>query len=183
MGEQEERPRLTYYVAQTLDGFIAESDGGVEFLNEVDHEGGEDYGYAAFYATVDSLVMGRGTYAFVESAGTWHYAGKPCWVMTSQPVDAPPEDVRVSQRSPREVVDEIAERGCRETWLVGGGKLARAFANEGLLDRWIVSVVPYVMGEGIPLVAAGMRPAGLTLESHTVYPSGLVQLVYRSRAS
>ena len=88
--------RLVYYVAQTVDGFIADRTGGVGFLDGLDESGG-DYGYGEFYAGIDSLVMGRATYDFVRSMGVWHYAGKPTVVMTSRPGDDAPEDVRFAE--------------------------------------------------------------------------------------
>lgn len=170
--------RLVYYVAQSIDGFIADPDDGVGFLDEIPPPEGEDYGYGAFYAGIDSLIMGRGTYDFVERAGVdWPYPGKPSWVMTGRTLPSERDDITVTSKSPREVLTEVRARGLTQTWLVGGGSLAGAFENEGLLDQWIITIAPFVLGAGVPL-AAGVKPTRLALTSHTAYASGFVQLVY-----
>lgn len=173
--------RLVYYVAQTLDGFIAEPDGGVRFLDGLG-EDGDDFGYAGFEAGIDSLIMGRGTYEFVEATGTWPYAGKPTWLMTSHPVATPPLDAHVTDASPAEVLRAIRETGATDTWLVGGGRLAGAFAQAGLIDEWIVTVVPNVMGQGVPLAAPLRALVGLDLVRNETCKQGVVQLTYRKRA-
>ena len=170
--------RLVYYVAQSVDGFIADEAGGVGFLDGLD-ETGEDYGYADFYSGVDSLVMGRATYDFVRSMGVWHYAGKPTVVMTSRPGDDAPEGVRFSSGDPRQVLDEVRAAGGRSTWLVGGGRLAGAFGAAGLIDEWIVTVIPCVLGAGVSLVSGMPATTALELIDHVSYRGGVVQLRYR----
>ena len=170
--------RLVYYVAQSLDGFIADEEGGVGFLDCVE-EAGEDYGYHEFYEGVDSLVMGRATYDFVAAHGTWHYAGKPAWVLTSRPIEDPFDGVTVTSASPEAVLAEIRAAGLTSTWLVGGGRLAAAYLAAGLVDEWVVSVVPAVLGAGARLVPAAA--GSLELTGQRTYPSGLCQLTYRTR--
>ncbi|MCA8981850.1 MAG: dihydrofolate reductase, partial [Planctomycetes bacterium] len=170
--------RLVYYVAQTVDGFIADRTGGVGFLDGLDESGG-DYGYGEFYAGIDSLVMGRATYDFVRSMGVWHYAGKPTVVMTSRPGDDAPEDVRFSDRGPREVLEEVRAAGGGSTWLVGGGRLAGAFCAADLIDEWVVTVIPCVLGSGVPLASGMPATTKLELIDQASFRGGLVQLRYR----
>lgn len=168
--------RITYYVAATLDGFIADENGGVDFLSAVAADG-EDYGYGEFIADVDGLVMGRGTYAFVEAHGSWPYDDLAV-VMTADPPAEPLADsIRFTDASPAEVVAGLEGEGVRHVWMVGGGRLARSFLDAGLLDRLIVSTVPVVLGGGIPLFAPG-PPASLRLVELQEYPTGLIQSVY-----
>src|ERR1044071_7730004 len=69
---------IVYYAAASLDGFIATSDGGIDWLPPIEAEG-EDYGYRDFYASVDALLMGSATYEHILRHAAWPYAGKPCW--------------------------------------------------------------------------------------------------------
>lgn len=172
--------RLCYYVAQSVDGFIAEEDGGVAFLDGIGAEG-EDFGYSDFYAGIDSLVMGRATYDFVRDTGVWHYAGKPTIVMTSRPGDDAPDGVQFMDGDPREVLDALRAAGGRSTWLVGGGRLAASFRAAGLIDEWIVTLIPCVLGAGVPLAGGMPKTTELELVDHTAYGAGVVQLRYRTR--
>ena len=135
--------KVTYYVAASLDGFIADTDGGVDFLSAVE-AAGEDYGYGEFVADVDALIMGRATYAFVERHGVWPYDDLAV-VMTGNPPAEPLADtIRFTDAPPAEVVADLAGEGVRHAWMVGGGRLARSFLDAGLLNRMILSTVPVV---------------------------------------
>lgn len=106
---------IVYYVAASLDGFIATPDGGIEWLQPFENTG-EDYGYAQFYASVEAVLMGRKTYEQCLQFPEWPYAGKPYWMFS-----------RSNGNTPTNVVAEMRSRGIRRAWLVGGGKLAAAF--------------------------------------------------------
>lgn len=174
---------VIYHCAASLDGFIADDDGGVGWLDRVEAEG-EDYGLGAFWNEVDALVMGRATYDFAMSSGSWPYEDKPTVVLTHRPQAEASrkglEAVRFLEASPQEVVDTLRAGGARKIWLLGGGAVARDFANAGLLTGVSVSVIPVMLGSGAPLVAAGL-PVDLELQSTRPFPSGLVQLEYSVR--
>lgn len=170
-------PDLVYYVAVSLDGFIAAPDGGVEWLAAYERPG-EDYGYADFYAGVDALVLGRRTYDQVMSFGSWPYAGKPCWVLSSRHLGEAPAGVTGSSASPEEVMADLDNRDRRRVWLVGGAKLAASFRAAGLITEYIVTVTPVLLGGGVPLVAAPGPRERLRLVATEIYAGGLVQLRY-----
>lgn len=169
---------VIYYVAASLDGFIATPDGGVDWLSPFEGTG-EDYGYAAFYASIDALLIGSRTYEQALGFGEWPYAGKPCWVFSRRRIAAAQPGVTVTAADPRDVLRELEDRRLRRTWLVGGGALAASFRERGLIATYIVTVVPVLLGEGIPLFATPGPQEPLTLLEATPYPSGLVQLTYR----
>ena len=159
---------IVYYVAASLDGFIATSDGGIDWLKRFEGTG-EDYGYGDFYASVEAVLMGRKTYEQCLQFPEWPYAGKPYWVFS-----------RSNGNTPSGVVKEMQARGLRRAWLVGGGKLAAAFRAEGLITEHRVSIVPVLLGSGIALFD-GPAPAGtLRLLGTKTYDSGIVQLRYLS---
>jgi dihydrofolate reductase len=87
-------------------------------------------------------------------------------------------DVEATARSPAEVVAEIAARGLRRAWLVGGGALAALFRSQGLITEHIVSIVPVILGAGVPLFASGGPRESLKLVESKSYPNGLMQLRY-----
>ena len=170
---------VTYHVAQSLDGFIADAGGGVGFLDALATPEGEDYGLAAFYEEIDALVMGRATYDVALSFGAWPYGDRPSWVFTHRVPEAPPERVEFRQGDPATVLEELAALGHERVWLVGGGDLAAQFQARDLVDAWVLSLVPVLLGAGEPVVGALPAMARLALESTRRFDSGLVQLAYR----
>jgi dihydrofolate reductase len=159
---------VIYYVAASLDGFIATPDGGIEWLKPFEGTG-EDYGYGEFYASIEAVLLGRATYEQCLQFPEWPYAGKPYWVFSRRNGNTPPS-----------VVAEMKARGLRRAWLVGGGKLAAAFRAERLITEHIVSIVPVLLGAGIPLFDGAVRVDELRLKSSRTYPNGIVQLRYET---
>ncbi len=167
---------IVYYLAASLDGFIAAPDGSVGWLSQFEG-GGEDYGYGDFYASVDALILGSRTYEQVLTFGEWPYANKPCTVATRKRRAARP-GVAFTDADPRAAAAQIAAGGSRRAWLVGGGALAGSFRREGLITQYIISVMPLVLGSGIPLFVGGGPLEPLKLSSSRAYPNGVVQLTY-----
>ena len=180
-------PQITLYIAASVDGYIADADGGVGWLPSGDAIDGEDYGYADFYAGVDAIVMGRRTYDQVRQFGVpWPYAGKPVYVFTSQmPDDAPPAGVWFLRSDAVDFVRNIAVRYAGVVWLVGGANLAEQFRAAGLIDEYRVFVIPVILGRGIPLfdgVGDGdgvAPPTTLRLVETQAFGDGVVMLRYR----
>lgn len=173
--------QVTYHVAASLDGFIARSDGSIDWLSTVEVEG-EDYGLAEYFRSVDGLLMGRGTYDKARELGDWPYGERPCWVWTHRSLDDKPETVIETSASPSSIVELARQRGLANLWLVGGGQLAAIFAAEKLISTYVISMAPVVLGSGVPLIEGLHTPQYLELKSSRAYPSGLVQLTLVPRA-
>lgn len=173
--EPSTRPRCSVFVAASLDGYIARADGSVDWLSVVERPG-EDYGYRRFFDTVDALVMGRNTYETVAERDPWPYAGTPCLVLTRRPA-APREGVRFLAATPETVVDRLAGEGARRVY-VDGGNVIRQFLAARLIDDFTLSLIPVVLGGGIPLFGAAGPERPLALESVRSWSSGLCQLRY-----
>jgi dihydrofolate reductase len=169
--------KLTYYVAASIDGFIAKEDGDVSWLDEFNISP-EETGYEEFYASVDALVMGRNTYEMIVSFGGWPYGDKPVWVCTSGEVVACEACNLQSKLASDELVKVAEEMGLKHLWLVGGGTLAASFLEKSLLTNIIVTQIPTVLGGGIPLFASMGDSRLLSLESSTIVASQLVQNNY-----
>ena len=170
--------RIVYYVAASLDGFIADSAGGVGWLPGGD---ADDFGYAEFYAGVEAVVMGRRTYDQVLSFGDWPYPGKPAYVFTHSAPAAGPPEVRFVQASAPDFARDIAEGYSGTMWLVGGGGLADQFRQAGLIDEYQVFVIPIVLGQGVPLFGGQGSPTLLELEAARPHADGVAQLRYHPR--
>ena len=167
--------KIVYYVAASLDGYIADAGGGVGWLPEGDASG---YGYDDFYAGVDALVMGRRTYDQVLEFGEWPYSGKPAYVFTSHPPDDNPYGLEFVGGSPAEFVDSVAAIYSGTLWLVGGGNLADQFRRAGLIDEYWVFVIPVILGRGVPLFDGDAPPTALQLDEAKPFDDGVVMLRY-----
>ena len=165
--------KIVYYVATSLDSYIADTDGGVDWLF---HDA--DYGYAEFYAGVEAIVMGRRTYDQVVGFGDWPWQGKPAYVFTANPAAEPPADVEFVQANAVDFVRTTVADYPGAVWLVGGGGLAGQFHRAGLIDEYVMSVHPILLGAGIPFLGAGGSPTHLQLKAVRSFDSGLVQLHY-----
>src|SRR2546430_8547146 len=140
---------VVYYVASSLDGYIATADGAVDWLSSF-HVAGEDHGAGKLEASVDALLLGSHTYEFALKLGQWPSPNKPSWVFTRRDLRVLHPSITLTSQSPREVVESLTSRGMRRAWLIGGGKLAASFHEQGLISRCIISVFPVLLGAGIP---------------------------------
>lgn len=181
-GGAEATPKISVYCAQSLDGFIARGDGGLDWLEGIEAIDGEDYGFRAFMDSVDVLVMGRHTYEKVLSfGGEWPYGEK--WIVVLSSRDVPiPSHLRatVSSRSgtPDAVARELAVEGARHAYLDGGITIQRFLAS-GLVDELIITTIPVLLGEGRPLFGTLETDIELTRVDTRTYSNGIVQSTYR----
>jgi dihydrofolate reductase len=167
--------RFSAFMGCSLDGFIARPDGALDWLDRV-QQPGEDYGYAEFFSTVDTLVVGRSTYEVVLGFERWPWEGKRVVVLTHRPLTARHGE-RFMQGSPTEVAEALTREGAQHAY-VDGGQVVSAFLAAGLLDALTVSIVPVLLGAGRPLFSLPARDVPLTLRAHRAYASGLVRLEY-----
>ncbi len=165
------------YIACSLDGLIARPDGGIDWL--LTGAGPpEEFGYAAFYASVDAIVMGRGTYEACRAMGEWLYPGKPTIVLTRRPLADPPDGVEARAAEVAEVVADCEAKGMGRVWVEGGGDVVRQFMAIGRLDVLEVAMLPVVLGAGIPLFPEGCAESRFTLRSCVARAGGVLHLIY-----
>lgn len=164
------------FVGTSLDGYIARTDGSVDFLS---HAGDEPHGFDEFIATVDALVMGRNTYDFIVEHGEWPYGDKPVFVISSRKLDAPPPVAIVERLSgtPGEIAAELGSRGIGHVY-VDGGMTIRTFLRAGLIQRLVISKVPVLIGSGISLFGDLDQDVVLRHVATRQFESGLVQSEY-----
>lgn len=163
---------VVLYIAMSLDGFIADAEGGVHWLAPFDSP---DYGYDDFVAGIDSLIMGRATYDQVLGFGPWPYAGKRVVVMTSRPLPDAPEGVTPWQGG--DIARLVAELP-GIVWLVGGATAVRHFLAAGLIDRMRLFLMPCLLGQGIRLFESVEIPGPLPLLAARHFTTGVVELDY-----
>lgn len=180
--------KASVYIATSLDGFIAREDGGLDWLpgaQEGDGAAGdggdEDHGFREFMDSVDVLVMGRNTYETVLGFGEWPYGSKRVVVLSSGPVEIPPDRVRnVEWRSspPAELFNELSESGVDHIY-VDGGKTIQGFLEAGLIEELIITTIPVLIGSGIPLFGPLTKDKHLAHIETQSFDNGMVQSKYR----
>ena len=182
--------KISVYIATSLDGFIAREDGALDWLPGTDGtEAGlekpdgsrEDYGYQALMDSVDVLVMGRHSYEMVLSFGDWPYGDKRVVVLSHQAIPIPPtiaDTVSASSASPQEVVTQLQQEGLQHIY-VDGGKTIQGFLRAGLIQELIITRIPVLIGQGIPLFGPLVQDIKLEHLNTQAYANGLVQSHYR----
>lgn len=166
------------FIGMSVDGFIARANGDLDFLPP---GGGEPHGYDEFMASVDALVIGRKTFETVLSFPEWPYGKKRVVVLSSRPLDfsgVRGGNVEQMNGTPAEIVSKLAASGARHAYIDGGITIQR-FLRAGLIQRLIITRVPVLIGEGIPLFGTLPHDIRLRHVATQHYPSGLVQTEYQ----
>lgn len=170
-------------LAISADGFIARKDGGVDWLDRPRPKG-EDYGMGEFFKSIDTILLGRGTYDFVVDfqkegkAAPDMFGGVKHYTFSRKP----PKKVLPGFEFVSEPIKKFAKRLRAEKgkniWMMGGGGIIASFLDEGEMDEFIISVIPVFIGEGIPLIAPRHRTVPLKLLSTKKFSDGVVALHY-----
>ena len=171
--------RIRYHVACSLDGYIADEDGGADWI--VDEPGID---FKELFAQFDTFLMGRLTYEPMMKMNTtgMGMSGKEVVVVsrTLRPEDHP--GVTIISHDLEGRVRELRERPGKDIWLFGGGELFRSLLDLGLVDTVEPAIIPVVLGAGRPFLPGPEIQRYLTLTTHRVYPSGIVWLEYEVQA-
>ena len=176
--------RLTtvVYIATSLDGFIARPDGAIDWLGKPEDDGDEDYGWAEFISSIDAIVMGRATVEQALGFDGWPYEGMPPLTVLSTTMTQVPEQLQgkaeVSSQHPRELLEHLAARGCQRVY-VDGGKTIQSFLREDLIDELVITTLPVLIGQGIPLFGALAADVAWEYLSTKTFEKGLVKTHYR----
>jgi dihydrofolate reductase len=167
--------KVRAFVACSLDGFLAGPDDDLSWLPDPDPD--EDYGYAAFIAETDAILMGRGTYDVAAGFPEWPYGTTPVFVATSRPLEPAAGTVKAIGGTPAKLLTAVRKKA-KGAIYVDGGTLIRGFLDAGALDELVVTIVPIVLGSGAPLLAGTAERHRLVPRETRTYASGLVQLRY-----
>ena len=140
------------YIATSLDGFIATSDGGLDWLEEIPNPDKNDYGYGDFMKNIDAIVMGRKTFEKVLTFGQWVYE-KPVFILSNRLTNLPEEilgKAEIVSGDIKEIIAQLNQKGYQNLY-IDGGRVIQNFLQEDLVDEMIITRVPILLGKGIPL--------------------------------
>jgi dihydrofolate reductase len=176
-------PNVSLYIAASLDGYIARADGALDWLDSLPNPDGSDHGYHAFLEGIDLIVMGRKTYEKLLSFGIpWPYPEQRTYVVTSDiSLETPSPNTTLIHQIDCEVIARFRSECSRGIWLVGGGELIGSFLKLDAVDEMIISMIPLVLGGGIPLFPTGSPETWFELAGVEGFSSGAVNLRYLRR--
>ena len=173
--------KFIVYVATSADGFIARTDGSVDWLDRPRPKG--NYGMGTFYRSIDTCVLGRKTYEQSARFGMAEgYSGKKNYVLSRTLTKAASPKVTIINDNVAAIAERLRAESGRHVWLVGGAELIASFLDAAAVDEFIIHVIPHMIGEGIPLVSPRHRDLPLKLLACRTFPDGVVRLHYSIRS-
>ena len=174
--------KLIIYIAASLDGYIAKPNDDLSFLKLVEKEN-EDYGYAAFTATIDTIILGRKTYDWVlKEIGPGHYdnGDRTIYVITRTPKQSQ-GNIHFYNGSLVELVTQLKSAKGKNIYCDGGSEIINELLKSRLIDELIISVIPVLVGGGTRLFKENIPEEKLELIGSKTFDTGLVQLHYKTK--
>ncbi len=167
------------YIATSLDGFIATSDGGLDWLEKLPNPEQSDYGYAEFIDSIDAIVMGRNTFEKVLTFGQWVYS-KPVFVLSKSLTNLPQHifgKAEIVAVEIQELITQLHHKGYKKLY-IDGGRVIQSFLQQDLIDEIIITRVPIILGEGMPLFGTLEHQLQFRHKKTEIYNNTLVKSHY-----
>lgn len=174
--------KVVLYIAMSLDGFVADESGGVDWLSGQDRDKEDMESYAEFIKTVDTVILGWTTYHQIAEElfqGGWPYKGMKSYVATHRICNST-EDIIFVNKNIEELIRELKEQNGKDIWICGGASIINPLIRADLIERYTISVIPCILGAGIRLFECGLPERKLKLVS-TEHYNGITDLVYERR--
>lgn len=172
--------KIILYIAQSLDGYIAKSDGDINWLETIPNPEQSDYGYKKFINSIDTVIMGRNTFEQVCSFDMpYPYQSKENFVFTKKTGLTASDKAIFIFENHLDFVKQLKAKPGEDIWLIGGGKTNTFFLKHDLIDQIRIFIMPIVLGNGIPLFDKNTSIRNLKLEHSQIYNSGVTELWYK----
>lgn len=174
--------KVSLFIAMSLDGYIADSKGGVNWLEGQDDDGKSDDSYSAFLKDIDTVVMGWRTYQQIVtelSPKEWPYENLISYVITHHQRTSS-EKIKFTDVNPADVIQTLRAENGKGIWICGGANLVQQLVAEDLIDCYYITVIPVILGSGIRLFEHRTREIKLRLLESKAY-NGMIDLIYTKR--
>ncbi|HLP56613.1 MAG TPA: dihydrofolate reductase family protein [Fluviicola sp.] len=174
---------ITIHVVQSLDGYIAKEDNSISWFETTDYyeNGVPEEDPTAFLAAIDCYVMGANTYEYAKELSKehgWGYGDKPTYVLTARNLSDERENIVFVSGDLKQFVEEQLRPHHKNIWVVGGAMLINEFLQQGLADELNLSILPIILGGGLPLFSRSPEEQSLHLSAAKAYKNGIVELCY-----
>jgi len=171
--------RTFVYIATSLDGYIATTDGGIDWLLDIPNPENSDYGFSEFMNGIDAVVMGRNSYQKVLTFGSWPYE-KPVIVLSNTLkaiTDELADKIEIIKGDIPALLKQITIRNFKNLY-IDGGKVIQSFIENDLIDEMIITKIPILLGSGIPLFGRLDQHLKFTHQKTEVFNKSLVKSYY-----
>lgn len=175
--------KVILYIALSLDGYIADSNGSVDWIKGQDESVETEDTFTPFFDTVDTVIMGKRTYDQIVrelAPDNWPYAGATTHVITHDAPRTAPGHICFSDTSVCRLVDELREHAGENIWICGGAQIAQQLIEKDMIDVYHIAVIPVILGGGIRLFDTTEHKIDLALSGTKEY-NGIIELIYRRR--
>lgn len=174
--------KVVLFIAMSLDGYIADSNGGVEWLNGQGNDNENIDTYSEFTKDIDTVLMGWNTYHQIVtelSPTEWIYSDFTTYVITHNKSNSN-EQILFTDEKPIDLLEKLKQQDGKDIWICGGANLVQQIMCADLIDRYYISVIPTLLGKGIKLFGELSKEQKLSLVQTRNY-NGIVELVYEHR--
>jgi dihydrofolate reductase len=165
------------FIATSLDGNIADKDGGIDWLHSIPNPNNDDMGYSTFFSQIDALVMGRNTFEIVCAFDIeWPYQ-KPVFVLSNSLNNVPKAyegKAEIVNGSLTEILTKIHKKGYTNLY-IDGGKTIQSFLKEDLIDEMTITIIPHLLGGGVPLFSEQSKQLNFKCINSKIYLGQVVQ--------
>lgn len=174
--------KVILYISQSLDGFIADSKGNVDWILGNNKEYLSDYGYETFIKDIDTVILGYNTYSQIRnelSPDNWVYKDLKSYVLTSKEIKDT-SNIRYVNMNIKELINKLQKEEGKNVWICGGANLVNQCVKEDLIDEYQITTVPLILGNGIRLLKKNNKKIRLELKE-TREENGLILGIYAKR--
>lgn len=173
---------VVLFIAMSLDGYIADRTGGVKWLDEYGEPDDSPDAYSVFIQDIDTVVMGWNTYHQIAtelSPSEWVYQDMTSYVVTHHP-EADTDEIKFVCGDPSDLVKKLKRQAGKDIWVCGGAAVAQTLMRDGLIDRFHISIIPILLGDGIRLFGGAAEELPLKL-IRSESKNGIIDAVYEPR--
>ncbi|WP_321480384.1 dihydrofolate reductase family protein [uncultured Bacteroides sp.] len=171
--------KIKLYIAASLDGYIARSNGDIDWLTEFPNPEKNDYEYQTFFESVGIVIMGGRTYRDILNMDVvWPYQAKNTYVITHHSL-APEKNIQFITHDIVEIITQMRNENGKDIWLVGGGEIISMLLNHELIDEMIITTIPIILGDGIALFSKVTKESQWEVFNYHKYENGVMLNHYK----
>ncbi|MFQ9317661.1 dihydrofolate reductase family protein [Dysgonomonas mossii] len=171
--------KIKLYIAASIDGYIADIEGGLDWLSEYPITSELNYGYDKFFDSVDTVILGGRTYRDILNMDViYPYKDKISYVITRNKMNNPKENIHFISENITETVSELKKQEGKAIWLVGGSEVIAILLDNDLIDEMIITTIPVILGSGIPLFPNTSKESAWQLHNTHSYSNNILQVEY-----
>lgn len=174
--------KVILYISQSLDGFIADSKGNVDWILGNNKNYDSDYGYETFIKDIDTVILGTNTYKQITnelSPNKWVYENLQSYVLTKERIEDTP-NIKYVNMNIKELINRLQKENGKNIWICGGANLVNQCVKENLIDEYQITTVPVILGNGIRLFEENNKKIKLEWKD-TKEENGLIMAIYTKR--